>query len=136
MSTFPQPPDSSWSPAHKPTRPHQVVVADERNWSVAAHLGTFVTAWFALGLVAPLVVLLVKGGSSPFIRRHAVESLNFQINALVYTVVFGLLTFVLIGFVLLPLLYAVFYLVCVVLATIRASQGEDFRYPFTVRVIS
>ena len=36
------------------------------NWSVAAHLGTFVTAWFALGLVAPLVVLLVKGGSSPF----------------------------------------------------------------------
>jgi len=111
------------------------VVADERNWSVVAHLGSFVTAWFALGLVAPLVVLLAKGGSSPFVRRHAVESLNFQINALVYSVVFGLLMFVLIGFVLLPL-YAVFYLVCVVIGTIRASNGEDYRYPFTVRVIS
>jgi uncharacterized protein len=134
MSAYP-PPDPSWSPAHDPTRQHQVVVPDERNWSVAAHLGSFVTAWFALGLIAPLVVLLVKGASSPFVRQHAVESLNFQINALVYSVVFGLLMFVLIGFVLLPL-YAIFYVVCVVLATIRASNGEQFRYPFTVRVLS
>ena len=114
MSAYP-PPDPSWEPVAT-SRPseHQLVVADDRNWSVAAHLGSFVTAWFALGLVAPLVVLLVKGGSSPFVRRHAVESLNFQINALVYSVVFGLLMFLLIGFVLLPL-YAIFYLVCVVL---------------------
>jgi uncharacterized Tic20 family protein len=134
MSAYP-PPDPSWSQAYDPTRQHEVVAADDRNWSVAAHLGSFVTAWFALGLIAPLVVLLVKGSSSPFVRRHAVESLNFQINALVYSVVFGLLMFLLIGFVLLPL-YAIFYVVCVVLATIRASQGEEFRYPFTVRVIS
>jgi uncharacterized Tic20 family protein len=134
MSAYP-PPEPSWDASLDPTRQHHVVVADERNWSVAAHLGSFVTAWFALGLVAPLVVLLAKGGSSPFVRRHAVESLNFQINALVYSVVFGLLMFVLIGFVLLPL-YAVFYVVCVVLGTIRAANGEDYRYPFTVRVIS
>ena len=92
MSAYP-PPEPSWDASLDPTRQHHVVVADERNWSVAAHLGSFVTAWFALGLVAPLVVLLVKGGSSPFVRRHAVESLNFQINALVYSVVFGLLMF-------------------------------------------
>jgi uncharacterized protein len=127
--------DPSWDPAHPESRQHQVAVPDERNWSVAAHLGSFLTAWFALGLVAPLVVLLVKGGSSPFVRRHAVESLNFQINALVYSAVFGLLMFVLIGFVLLPL-YGLFYVICVVLATIRASNGEDFRYPFTIRVIT
>ena len=133
MSAYP--PESSWDPSLGETRRHEVVAADDRNWSVAAHLGSFITAWFAFGLVAPLVVLLVKGPSSPFVRRHAVESLNFQINALVYSVVFGLLMFLLIGFVLLPL-YAVFYLVCVVMATIRASNGEDFRYPFTIRVIS
>ena len=111
------------------------LTSEERNWAVAAHLGSFLAAWVALGLLAPLAVLLLKSNDSAFIRRHAVESLNFQINALVYSVVFGLLMFLLIGFVLLPL-YAVFYLVCVVLATIRASQGEDFRYPFTVRVVS
>ena len=108
---------------------------DERNWAMAAHLGSFLAAWFALGLLAPLTVLLVKGGSSPFVRRHAIESLNFQINALVYTVVFALLMFVLIGFVLLPL-YGLFYLICVIMAGMRASAGGEFRYPLTIRLVS
>jgi uncharacterized protein len=133
MSSYPS--DPSWDP-HQPTQQqHQLVVAEDRNWSVAAHLGSFVSAWFALGLLAPLLVLVLKGGSSPFVRRHAVESLNFQINALVYTLVFAALMILLIGFVLLPV-YGIFYVICVVFGTIRASNGEDFRYPLTVRVIS
>jgi uncharacterized protein len=107
----------------------------ERNWATAAHIGSLLAAWFALGLLAPLVVLLAKGDESQFIRRHAVESLNFQINAFVYTIALALLIFVLIGIVLLPI-YAVFYLVCVILGTVRASGGEEFRYPMTVRVVS
>jgi uncharacterized Tic20 family protein len=108
---------------------------EERNWAMGAHLASFLSAWFALGLFAPLAVLLLKGGSSPFVRRHAVESLNFQINACVWTVLLVLLCFVLIGFVLLPL-YGIFYVVCVVLASVRASRGEDYRYPLTVRLVS
>jgi len=108
---------------------------DERNWAMASHVLSFVSAWFALGLFAPLIVLLVKGGDSAFVRRNAVESLNFQINALVYTVVFGLLIFLGIGLVLLPL-YGVFYVGCVILGTVRASQGVDYRYPLTLRLVS
>jgi uncharacterized protein len=111
------------------------LTAEERNWAVAAHVGSFLAAWFALGLLAPLVVLLVKGNDSDYIRRHAIESLNFQINALVYTVVFAVLMLVLIGFILLPA-YAIFYAVCVIIATMRASEGADFRYPMTIRFIS
>lgn len=102
---------------------------------MAAHVGSIVTAWFALGLIAPLVVLLLRGDASPFVRRHAVESLNFQINAFVLTIVFALLMFVLVGFILLPV-YGVFYLICVVIATVRASNGEEYRYPLTVRLVS
>ncbi|MBA3619909.1 MAG: DUF4870 domain-containing protein [Acidothermales bacterium] len=102
---------------------------------MAAHLGSFLAAWFALGLLAPLAVLLFKADASGFVRRHSVESLNFQINALFYTVVFALLIFVLIGLVLLPL-YGLFYLVCVVSASVKASEGADYRYPLTVRFIS
>ena len=68
----------------------------ERNWAMAAHLGAFVAAYVALGLLAPLLVLLVKGGESPFVRRHSVESLNFQITTLlllVIAVVLALVTF-------------------------------------------
>ena len=129
------PPDPSWVPSYGEPDHGTVAVPEERNWAVAAHLGSILTAWFALGLIAPLVVMLVKGNTSPFVRRHAVESLNFQINALVYSAVFFVLIFLLIGMVLLPL-YGIFYLVCVVLATIRASAGEEFRYPLTIRVLS
>ncbi|MGH3314733.1 MAG: DUF4870 domain-containing protein [Nocardioidaceae bacterium] len=112
-----------------------VATSVERNWAMAAHIGSFLAAWFALGLLAPLVVLLAKGDESQFIRRHAVESLNFQINAFVYTIVLALLIFVVIGIVLLPI-YAIFYAICVILGTVRASSGEEFRYPMTVRVVS
>jgi uncharacterized protein len=118
-------PDEPWQPAQ--TQP------EERNWAIAAHLGSIITAGFALGLVAPLVVLLVRG-SSPFVRRHAVESLNFQINAFVHSVVLIVLAFLLVG---LPLLiaYGILYLVCVVRGSVRASHGRDFRYPLTVRLV-
>ncbi|MEK6437509.1 DUF4870 domain-containing protein [Pseudonocardia sp. T1-2H] len=131
MSASP-PPDGPW----EPTRRFGTVEAraDERNWAMSAHILSFVSAWFALGLFAPLVVLLAKGNDSAFVRRHAVESLNFQINALFYTVVFYLLIFVGIGLVLLPL-YGLFYLVCVITATVRASSGRDYRYPLTVRFV-
>jgi uncharacterized protein len=102
---------------------------------MAAHLGSLVAAWFALGLIAPLLVLLIQGDRSPYIRRHAVESLNFQINALIYTVVCFVLMFVLIGFGLI-VVYGIFYLVCVITATVRASNGADYRYPLTLRLVS
>jgi uncharacterized Tic20 family protein len=109
--------------------------AEERNWALAAHIGSIVTAWFALGLIAPLIVLLVKGKESPYIRRHAVESLNFQINALVWTTVCYLLIIVIIG---IPMIiaYFLFWLVCVIIATVRASHGGEYRYPLTIRLIS
>ena len=115
--------------------PGAPTTSEERNWGMGAHLGSFVAAYVGLGLFAPMLVLLVKGNDSAFIRRHAVESLNFQLNALVYIILFVILAFVLIGFVLLPI-YALFYLVVVILAGIRASQCEEYRYPLTIRVIS
>lgn len=120
----------SVGPAHRRAGP----TAEERNWAMSGHVLSFVSAWFALGLFAPLIVLLIKGNSSAFVRRHAVESLNFQINALVYTVLFGLLIFLGIGLVLLPL-YGLFYLVFVIVATVRASGGQEYRYPLTIRLV-
>ncbi|SHK46061.1 hypothetical protein SAMN05443637_106239 [Pseudonocardia thermophila] len=51
----------------QPGVPYAATTPEERNWALAAHLGSIVTAWFALGLVAPLIVLLVKGKDSPYI---------------------------------------------------------------------
>lgn len=132
-----QPPPSpqGWQATQSEPAHPTSTTSDERNWAMAAHLGSFLAAWFALGLLAPLAVLLFKGNDSAFVRRHAIESLNFQINALVYTILFVLLALLLIGFVLLPV-YGLFYLICVILAAVRASAGDDYRYPLTIRFVS
>jgi uncharacterized protein len=109
--------------------------AEERNWALASHVGVFVAAWVALGFLAPLIVMLVKGNESAFVRRHAVESLNFQISLLIYLAISFVLAFVLVGFLLMAVV-GVFALVVIILATIRAANGEDYRYPLCIRLVS
>jgi uncharacterized protein len=115
--------------------------SEERNWAMAAHLGSFVAAYAALGLLAPLLVLLVKGDASPFVRRHAVESLNFQITTLIWVVIgFAVVLFTLgLGIVVvipIAVVVATFYVVVVIVAGVRAAGGRDYRYPLTWRFVS
>jgi len=118
---------------------------DDRNWGSAAHWGSFVSAFVALAFLAPLLVLLLKGPQSAFVRRHAVESLNFQISMLIYGTVGGIvaviLAFVTFGLALLVIIPAalalcVLWVATVVQGSIKASQGLDYRYPLTLRFVS
>ena len=117
---------------------------DDRTWALVSHIGSLVTAWFAFGFIAPLIVMLAKT-DSPFVRRHAVESLNFQISMLIYSVVGGVVAFLVvlltlgIGALIVVPLVAVLLIVVLVLviqATMHASRGEDYRYPLTIRFVS
>ncbi|HEY2957118.1 MAG TPA: DUF4870 domain-containing protein [Actinomycetota bacterium] len=117
-----------------PPGPSGMPTEQERNWAIAAHLGSFLAAYLALGFLCPLIVLLVKGNDSPFVRGHAVESLNFQITAAILTVIFVVLAFVVIG---IPLLVAlgIAYVVLVIMATVAASRGQPYRYPISLRLV-
>lgn len=124
-----------WGPPTPPPHPSGTT-SEERTWALAAHIGSLAAASIVgLAFLAPLVVLLVKGKDSAFVRAHAVESLNFQLSTLIYVFVSVVLAFVLVGFVLLAVL-AVLWLVTVILATIKASNGEPYRYPLTIRMVS
>ncbi|GAA5022169.1 DUF4870 domain-containing protein [Actinopolymorpha pittospori] len=126
---------SPWPRDEQPgVPPSRMGVEEERNWALAAHLGSFIAAYVALGFLCPLIVLLSKGKLSPFVRHHAIESLNFQLTALLAAIIAGLLVFVIIGLVLLPFL-GIAYLVLVILASIAARRGEWYRYPVTIRFL-
>ena len=100
-----------------------------------AHLLSFVAAYIALGFLAPLVVLLVFGHRSAYVRAHAIESLNFNLTWLLYAVVAVILAFVLIGIAILIAL-GIAYVILVIIASVRANNGEFYRYPLTIRFIS
>jgi uncharacterized Tic20 family protein len=100
-----------------------------------AHLLSFVAAYIALGFVAPLVVLLVFGPRSAYVRAQAVESLNFNLSWLLYAIVAGILVIIGIGLLIL-LALGIAYVVLVIIASVRANNGQLYRYPLTIRFMS
>jgi uncharacterized Tic20 family protein len=116
-------------PGQRPLPPDQ-----ERLWAMLAHLLSFVAAYIALGFIAPLVVLLVFGPRSAYVRAHAVESLNFNQSWLIYAIVGVVLIFLGIG-ILILLALGIAYVFLVIIASIRANNGELFRYPLTLRFV-
>ncbi len=87
-----------------------------------------------MGFIAPLLVFLIKGKDSRFVRSHSLEALNFQISIMIYAVVSAVLTLLLIGFVLLFGL-VVIGIVFPILAAVKASKGEYYTYPLTIRLL-
>jgi uncharacterized protein len=106
----------------------------ERLWAMLSHLLSFVAAYLFLGFVAPLVILLVFGQRSAFVRANAVESLNFNLSWLLYGVISVVLLVVGIGIFLLIAL-GIAYVILIVIASIRANNGELYRYPLTIRLV-
>jgi uncharacterized Tic20 family protein len=111
--------------------------ADTRNWAMAAHLSSFLGLIMGgfLAFVGPLVIWLIKREEHRFIADHAREALNFNLSMLLYSLVAGVLSMVLIG---IPILIALFvaYIVFTIIASVNASNGEAYRYPITIRFIS
>ena len=109
---------------------------DERMWGMLCHLSAL-TGFFTGGLgniIAPRVVWLIKKEEMPFVDEQGKEALNFQITMLIAALVSGVLMLVLIGFLLI-FVVAIFDLVMVIIASIKANDGEHYRYPFTLRLI-
>jgi uncharacterized Tic20 family protein len=107
-----------------------------RSWAMVCHLSAFAGLLLpTLGAVlGPLVVWLLKRDEHPFIREQGAEAVNFQITMFLATLVAGLLVFVVIGIPLLWLL-GIFNVVMVVVAAVRAHEGEHFHYPFSLRFV-
>jgi uncharacterized protein len=118
-------------PGYPPQGYVQPLRADEeRLWGLLCHL-----SYFALGIIAPLIIMLTLGNRSPYVRYHAVEALNFHITLWIAGLVSALLILLLIGIVLLPLvllLGAIFSII----AAVQAYQGQYYRYPLSLRLVS
>ncbi len=108
---------------------------DSRQWGMIAHLSALVGFVIPFGnLIGPLVVWQIKK-EMPFVVDQGKEALNFQITVAIAVFVCLLLSLVVIGMLLLPVV-GIGALVLTVMAAIKANDGEAYRYPFTLRLIS
>jgi uncharacterized Tic20 family protein len=117
---------------------HQAApTSEDKTWAMLCHVsglaGYLGVVPFA-SIIGPLIVWLLKKDASAFVDEHGKESLNFQITMSIAYAIIILLCFVLIGFLLLPF-WGLWLIVLVIVAAIKASNGEHFRYPLTIRFV-
>lgn len=97
---------------------------DGRLLAIIAHV-----SYFFLPIILPLILMFVKE-DDPFVRHHARQALVFHLLLIAAGAVAGFLTILLIGFLLLPVV-AIFGLIYTIIATIRAADGQYYRYPIS-----
>jgi len=104
--------------------------------AMLCHLSTFAGFIIPLGgILGPLIMWQIKKDEDPFINRHGIAALNFHLSMAIYYFVSFLLAFIVIGFFFLIIL-AITELVLVIIASVKASNGEEYRYPLTITFIA
>lgn len=92
-------------------------------------------------ILGPLIVWQIKKNEFPSVDVHGKAALNFQISvsivAFVGVVAAVLLHFICIGFLLFPVvgLICLCGIIFAVIAGIKANNGEDYRYPWSLELI-
>ncbi len=106
---------------------------DERNWGMICHLSALSGLIIPFGtILGPIIVWAIKKDELPFVDRQGKEAINFQLTMTIVIIISWVLLFALIGLLLLPA--AILYtLVMIVIAAIKANDGEEYSYPYTIR---
>ena len=110
---------------------------DARKWASLCHIVALSGligngVGFVLG---PLVVWLIKKDEYSFVEEQGKEAINFQITMIIAAIISGILTIVVVGFFLLVAV-GIVMIAFPIIAAVKASNGEHYKYPFTVRFIS
>ena len=109
-----------------------------RMWNMLCHLGGLVPC---IPCLCTLLIWQIKKNEFPSVDVHGKMALNFQITMLIVWVAAVIasvvLSFIHLG-ILMRLLFPLIvlaYLILVIIAGIKANNGEDYKYPFSFNLI-
>lgn len=108
---------------------------DERMWGMFCHLSALSGFIIPFGnIIGPLIIYSLKKDEYAFVADQGKESLNFQISVLVYFAISCIAVLLIVGIFLL-MIVGLATLILTVLASVRANDGEYYRYPFCIHFI-
>jgi hypothetical protein len=114
---------------------NRVLTESERTWAMLCHLSALAGFFFPFGaIIGPLICWLSKKDESVWVYINGRNALNFQLSMLLYMVLAIPLIFIIIGIPIVALL-GVMKIICIIIASIRASKGESFKYPLVIPFI-
>ncbi|MDJ0730146.1 MAG: DUF4870 domain-containing protein [Crocosphaera sp.] len=101
--------------------------------AAVCHGSIFFSATF-VSIGVPIAIFFIS--NDEIVQNNAKEALNFHLNVWVYGIIFGILTVVLIGWLLLAIL-GIVVIVMPIIAIVKSlsNPNQVFRYPFIFRVL-
>ena len=105
---------------------------ETNNWAMALHLSAL--AGYAVpvaGVAAPILIWLLKRDELPRLEVHGCIVVNWMISFVIYFIISSILILVGVGVILLGALW-VMAIAFSIIAAIKASEGEVWRYPLTI----
>ena len=108
------------------------VPQEDKTLAMITHLSGIVA-----GFIVPLIIWLINKDKpeKSFLTDQSKEALNFQITLILAYVVCIILSFVLIGAILMPLVW-IASVIFMILAGVKSNSGVAYRYPVTLRLIN
>ena len=109
--------------------------SEAKQWGMFIHFS--ILAGYAVpfaGLIVPIVMWLMKKDEHYLVDQHGKNVVNWLISLFVYGVISFILVFVGIGIILLWLL-GILNIIFAIVGGLKASNGEVWAYPFTIRVL-
>jgi uncharacterized Tic20 family protein len=104
------------------------VSQDSKNMALLVWIGTIF-----FGFIPSLIMYLVKKDDA-YVQDQSKEALNWSITAIIGYFAGVILTFILIG-ILVLMAVGICHLVFCILGAVAASNGKPFRAPFAIRLI-
>ena len=122
-----------------------MVTQNDKTYCSITHLSSFAGWIFPLGnVITPFILWSAKKNESAYIDMHGKAAVNFQLSLMLYCFLLALLILPLTIFtlglgliaVLLGIIPAVILIVATIIsASIKATNGEYYDYPFTIEFI-
>jgi hypothetical protein len=137
-----QPPPTQAPPASPPP-PAGSPESKARMWNMLCHLSALAACvGIPFGnILGPLIVWQLKKNEFPSVDIHGKAALNFQISVTIVLFCGIAAAFVLhffcIGFLLFPIvgLIGLAAMVFAIIAGIKANNGEDYKYPWSLELV-
>lgn len=104
------------------------VSQDSKNLALLNWIGTIF-----FGFIPGLIIYLIKT-DDPYVQDQSKESLNWSITLFLAYLAALILTFIVIGAFLFPVI-GICHLVFCIMGAVKTSKGEAFRVPFAIRLV-
>ena len=114
-----------------PPPPSGAAPQEDRTIALLTHLSGIIA-----GFIVPLIIWLINKDKpeKSWLTDSSVEALNFQITIAIAYVICIVLSVIIIGGLLMPIVWIINLIFCI-LGGVAANKGENYRYPFALRLI-